>query len=151
MALCLPYLTLYESFMKYISKDSLIMITLWGDDYYTGSRKAFFLNSVRHANNGQSIFSWISFIMFSLKFSVSLLNAIGVYLYLYFLNVSPLQYDITALDTPIVPFLFCLITNMFICSIWIAPFDVMLNACFSCYAMDSEMFTGINRYTEDFI
>jgi hypothetical protein len=151
MSGCLPLLTLYEKFMKYISKDVLIMVGMWGDNYHSASRKAFFLVKVRYANEGQSIFSWISFIMFSIKFSVSLIISCGVYCYCYFLDFSPFMYDISQMDTPIVPFLFMLVTSMFITSVWIGPFDVLLRGVFMCYGMDSEMFTGINRYTEDFI
>ncbi len=151
MATFLPLLSLYERFLKFISKDALVLTAMWGDDYGVASRKDYFMTKFRHPGDGYAIIGWSGFVMLSLKMSVSLFMGALTYLYCFFLEVSPLMYDITAIDTPIVPFLLVFITSMFLTSVWIAPFDMMLRTNIQCYSMDGEMFIGDQRFTEEFI
>lgn len=117
MAACLPTLTWYEKVLKFISKDMLVMTCLWNDPYYEATRKSHFLVKVRHADKGFYIFPYINFIMFCLKNSLSLLVACLVYIYCISFDVSPFLYDISNIDTPMIPFFYTYLTSLFFVSV----------------------------------
>lgn len=151
MAAFLPCMAAYERYLKYITKDSFVITSMYGEEYFRASRMSFFLVKFRHPNHGYAVLSWTNYILFSVKMSISLLIATCVYVYCYFLTVSPFQNDISTVDTPIMPFLFIFITSLFLTSIWTAPYDMMLRTILACYSMDGEMFIGDQRFTEEFI
>ena len=151
MATFLPVIALYERYLKYISKDLLAITAMWGDQYFEASRKSFFMIKFRHPGDGYGALSWISYLQFSIKVSISLLIASCVYIYCYFLTISPFQNDISTVDTPILPFLFVFITSLFVTSIWIAPYDMMLRTILQCYSMDNEMFRADGRFAEEIL
>lgn len=151
MATFLPVIAVYERYLKYISKDMLAITAMWGDQYYEASRKSFFMIKFRHPGDGYGALPWIGYLEFSLKVSISLLIASCVYVYCYFLNVSPFMNDISTVDTPIIPFLFVFLTSLFVTSIWIAPYDMMLRAILQCYSMDNEMFRADGRFAEEIL
>ena len=140
MATFLPLITLYERFMKFITKDMLVITAMWGDEYEVASRKDFFMVKFRHPGDGYAILGWTSFVLLTIKLSISLFMGVLCYLYCYFLNTSPLRYDMTPLDTPIVPYIVMFATSTFITSIWICPYDMMLRAIIQCYSMDGEKY-----------
>lgn len=151
LAAFLPVMAAYERYLKYITKETFIITSMWGEEYFRASRMSFFMTKFRHPDHGYSVLSWISYLLFSLKVSISLLIASCVYVYCYFLTISPLRNDISTVDTPIMPFLFVFITSLFLTSVWIAPYDMMLRTILECYSMDGEMFVGDQRFTEEFI
>jgi hypothetical protein len=148
IATFLPLLNWYESTLKFISKDSLINICLWGDDYNLGSKKGYFLSKIRHKEEGYGVMSFVKFILFSSKCAISILAAIFVYAWCVTQTYSPSIFDITIMDTPIVPYLFTFITCLFFTSVFFLPFDMIYRGTLQCYAIDSEMFVGDQRFTE---
>jgi hypothetical protein len=151
MATFLPVLTMYERFMKYISKDLFVITAMWGDNYLLASRKDFFMTKFRHPGDGYAIIPWLTYVLFSLKLSLSLIVAACVYFYCWWFSKSPLQNDLNPVDTPMVPFMFVFLTGLFFISVWIAPYDMMYRSILQCYSMDGEMFIGDQRFTEKFI
>jgi len=148
IATFLPLLTWYEKTLKYISKDSLINICLWGDDYEIGAKKGYFLSKLRHKEEGYSVLSFVKFILFSSKCAISILSGIFVYAWCITQKYSPTTFDITIMDTAIVPYLFTFITCLFFTSVFFLPFDMIFRGTLQCYAIDSEMFVGDQRFTE---
>lgn len=55
------------------------------------------------------------------------------------------------MDTPMVPYLFTFITCLFFTSIFFIPFDMAFRGVLQCYAIDSEMFVGDQRFTEPYL
>lgn len=151
MATFLPAITMYDKYLKFISKDLNALTAMWGEDYYNASRKSYFMTKFRHPKDGYQILGWISFILFSLKLSVSIVVGLLVYFYIYFFDQSPIGRDLTTVDTPIVPFVFTVLISLFLSSIWIAPYDMMIRTTLQCYSMDGEMFIGDQRFTEEFL
>ena len=90
MATFLPVISFYEKYLKYITKDLFVMVAMYGLEYLTASRKDFLMVKFRPNREAQQILPWVTFIMFSLKASISLLMATAVYFYCWFFSVSPL-------------------------------------------------------------
>lgn len=148
IATFLPLLTWYEKKLKFISKDSLINTCLWGDNYETASQKGYFLAKVRHKEEGYSLMNFVKFILFSSKSAISILAGIFVYAYCHTQKYSPSTFNITIMDSPMVPYAFTFVTCLFFTSIFFIPFDMILRGVLQCYAIDSEMFVGDQRFTE---
>jgi Plasma-membrane choline transporter len=148
IATFLPLLTWYEKKLKFISKDSLINTVIWGDDYDTASQKGYYLAKIRHKEEGYSIMNFVKFILFSSKSSISILAGIFVYAFCITQDNSPTTFDITIMDSPMVPYVFMFVTCLFFTSIFFIPFDMILRGTLQCYAIDSEMFVGDQRFTE---
>ena len=117
IATFLPLLTWYEKKLKFISKDCLPHVVLWGDDYAKASKKAWFMTRLRHAEEGYSVLPYMKFLLFSCKCSLAMIAAISVYVYCLIMPSSPRQFDITIMDTPIVPYLFTFFTVIFFSSV----------------------------------
>lgn len=117
IATFLPLLTWHNNSLKFISKDCLPMVAVWGQDYKSASRKAWFMTRLRHGEEGYSVLPYMKFLLFSCKCSLSMIAAIGVYVYCMIMPISPSQFDITIMDTPIVPYLFTFFTMLFFTSV----------------------------------
>lgn len=113
IATFLPLLTLYEKKLKFISKDAYINVVMWGDEYKTSAKKGYFLTRLRHKDEGYGILPYAKFLLFSSKCALSMIASISVYLYCSMNEKSPRQFDITIMDTPIVPYLFTFFTSLF--------------------------------------
>ena len=151
IATFLPLLTWYEKKLKFISKDSLFNTCIWGDNYFKASQKGFYLCKLRHKEEGYSIMNYMKFIIFSSKCAISILTGIFVYAWCTTQQHSPTTFDITIMDTPMVPYLFTFITSLFYTSIFFIPFDILFRGVLQCYAIDSEMFVGDQRFTEEYL
>lgn len=117
IATFLPLLTWYEKKLKFVSKDAFINTCIWGDDYKTSAKKGFYLTRLRHKDEGYGILPYVKFLLFSSKCALSMLGALGVYVYCTVSEKSPKQFDITIMDTPIIPYLFTFITSLFFTSV----------------------------------
>ena len=113
----MPLLVWYEKKLKFISKDSLVNVCLWGDDYTTASQKGFFLAKLRHKDEGYSVLNFVKFVLFSSKCAISILAGIFVYAYCVTQQYSPSTFDITIMDSPMVPYAFTFITCLFFTSV----------------------------------
>jgi hypothetical protein len=151
IATFLPLLTWYEKKLKFISKDSLYNTCLWGDNYEMASKKGFFLAKLRHKTEGYSIMNYMKFILFSSKCAIAIMAGVFVYIWCVTQQYSPTAFDITIMDTPMVPYIFTFITCLFLTSIFFLPFDIIFRGVLQCYAIDSEMFVGDQRYTEPYL
>ena len=117
IATFLPLLTWYNDKLKFMTKDCLPNVVLWGEGYALASKKAWFLTRMRHAEEGYSVLPYMKFLLFSCKCSLAMLAAMAVYGYCLVMDVSPSQFDITIMDTPIVPYLFTFVTMLFFSSV----------------------------------
>ena len=151
IATFLPLLTWYEKKLKFISKDSLFNTCMWGDEFNIASKKGYFLAKLRHKTEGYSVMNYIKFILFSSKCAISIMAGMFVYMWCTTQKTSPSQFDITIMDTPMVPYLFTFFTSLFLSSIFFIPFDMTIRGVLQCYAIDSEMFVGDQRYTEPYL
>lgn len=122
IATFLPLLTWYEKTLKFVSKDAFINTVMWGDEYKNSAKKGFYLTRLRHADEGYAILPYMKFLLFSSKCALSMLAAIFVYVYCDMFEKSPRQYDLTIMDTPIVPYLFTFVTCLFFTSVNIPEF-----------------------------
>ena len=69
--------------------------------------------------------SFVKFILFSSKCSISILSGIFVYAWCITQKYSPTTFDITIMDTAIVPYLFTFIACLFYTSVFFLPFDMI--------------------------
>lgn len=117
IATFLPLLTWYEKTLKFISKDSFINVCMWGEPYKTSAKKGYYLSRLRHGEEGYGVLPYVKFLLFSSKCALSMISALGVYIFCSVSEKSLRQFDITIMDTPIVPYLFTFITSLFFTSV----------------------------------
>ena len=113
IATFLPLIVLYEKNIKYVTKDCLPNVVMWGDNYFEASKKSFFLTRLRHFHEGYNTLPYVKFILFSSKCALSMIISIFVYVYCSLYEKSFAQFDLTIMDTPMVPYLFTFFTGLF--------------------------------------
>ena len=78
---------------------------LWGQDYAEASKRGFFLAKIRHKDEGYDILIYVKFVLFASKCSIAILAGIFVYVFCAKSDKSLTTFDITIMDSPMVPYL----------------------------------------------
>lgn len=133
MSTLMPLLQWHNKLLRFLSKDLFVMTSMWGDKYKTASEKAFFLSYNRNGCRGYEIMNYVTFILFCTKFCASFLASIGVYYYISTEEKSFVRNDLSLIESPLIPFLVTFGTSMFIVSIFVLPFDMILRTIIQCY------------------
>ena len=111
-ACCFPFLYLHYKFLRYISNDSFISLSMWSYSFLKASKKSYFLMKVRNFDRGVGNDKLISFILFQVKMSVALIGSMFVCLYQKYVPRTPTFKQFTQLEcfltAPLITFFFAI-------------------------------------------
>lgn len=150
-ACCLPCIHLNETYFRYMSKNSFVMVSIWSDNFTVAGKKAFFLLN-RHKQHFKDLDFLQSFIIKQIQLCCSLTSCIVIYIYMSFIPISPiLQNKMSQILQPIIPTGVIFFVSFFISEIFLGSFDMMSKTVIQLYYLDGEMFYGQQRFVEKFV
>ena len=87
MACCGVLLHMYERFVRYISKNAIVQMGIWGDDYMTAAKKAFFLD-LRHQGRIGLVDDTVSFLLGLQEVATGFVGFLVVHVLILFMDTN---------------------------------------------------------------